>query len=149
MTAYDVDATRTQNRGFWLALLSNFVFMNLSEVFRYFVFVMPMMREAFPQVANIAPMNLLVFASWGIWDTVLIAATTGIIWLFMDRFGNSVKNAILSGTLVWATVFVLLWLGLYNMNLATLAIVAIALPFAWLELVIAGFIILWARRRAM
>ncbi len=33
---------------FTVALIVNFVWINAPEVFRYFAFVMPMMREAFP-----------------------------------------------------------------------------------------------------
>ena len=49
-----------------MALIVNFIWINASEVFRYFAFVMPMMREAFPMVPNVAPMNLPVFMIWGV-----------------------------------------------------------------------------------
>jgi len=39
--------------------------------------------------------------------------------------------------------FLLFWLGLYNMRLTTLAVAAIALPLAWLEMVIAAMLTLW------
>jgi hypothetical protein len=47
-----------------LALLINFLWINTSEVFRYFAFVMPMMRDAFPNVPDVAPMNVPVFLIW-------------------------------------------------------------------------------------
>ena len=38
-----------------LALVANAVWINASEIFRYFAFVMPMMREAFPQLDQRRP----------------------------------------------------------------------------------------------
>lgn len=133
-------------RAFVTALALNAVWINASEIFRYFVFVMPMMREAFGMVPGVAPMNIPVFLSWGIWDTILIVAATGFIWLFLDRFGDHRRMAITGATLIWAAVFGMLWLGLYNMGLATLWIMAAALPLAWAEMAIAALIVLWCRR---
>ncbi len=123
------------------AFLANLVWINLSEVLRYFVFVMPMMRAAFPQIADVAPMNLPVFLVWGIWDTILVAAATVIPWMALDRFGNSIRNAVLAGAAVWVTIFGILWLGLFNMNLATPGILAAALPLALFEMVVAALIV--------
>ena len=134
------------SRVFWLTALVNAVWINASEVFRYFVFVMPMMREAFPQVEGIAPMNLPVFAIWGAWDTILVLAVTGFVFLFLDRFGNGLLQAIIAGSLIWTAIFVILWLGLFNMNIATGAILAIALPLSWLEMVVAALIVNWGMR---
>ena len=128
---------------FVLALTANLIWINASEIFRYFVFVMPMMREAFPLIPNIAPMNLPVFLVWGLWDTVLVLAATLLPFMAMKTYGSSLLRAVIYGTLVWMTVFVILWLGLYNMNLATLNILAVALPLAWLEMVIASVIVWW------
>jgi len=134
-------------RGFVTALLINFLWINFSEVVRYFAFVMPMMRDAFSMVPDAAPMNLPVFMIWGVWDTILVFAATAICWMIQDRFGRKPITVILSGTFVWATIFVILWLGLWNMNLAPINVVLVALPLAWLETVIAAFIVRWARDR--
>ncbi len=130
-----------------MALALNTIWINASEVFRYFVFVMPMMRDAFEAVPDIAPMNLPVFLSWGVWDMMLICAVTGFTWLMFDRFGLGLRIALLSGSLVWAAIFGILWLGLWNMNLSSPAILAVALPLAWVEMVIAALIVLWAMHR--
>ena len=134
-------------RAFLLTLLVNAVWINDSEIFRYFVFVMPMMQEAFPQVTNIAPMNLPVFMIWGIWDTILLFAVTGFSWLYLQNFGQSMENALKAATLLWLAIFVILWLGLFNMNLATLQILTVALPLAWFELAIAALIVNWGMIR--
>ncbi|MGI9411247.1 MAG: hypothetical protein ACR2OV_14305 [Hyphomicrobiaceae bacterium] len=138
-------ASRNSNwLAFALALVANAVWINASEVFRYFAFVMPMMREAFPQVDDVAPMSLTVFAVWGLWDTVLLLAVTGFVWLCLERFGATARNAVLAGTAFWGAVFVVLWLGLFNMNLAPWHVLAVALPLAWIEMAVAALIVRWA-----
>lgn len=128
---------------FTMALIINFIWINASEVFRYFAFVMPMMREAFPMVPDVAPMNLPVFMIWGVWDTILVLTATLLPWMAMKAFGASALRAALYGTGVWMSVFVILWLGLYNMNMATAGVLAVALPMAWVEMVIAALIVWW------
>ena len=143
MTAHNPFATRA----FWLTLLINAVWINASEVARYFALVMPMMRDAFPGMAGVAPMSLPVFAVWGIWDTVWLLALTGFTWLWLERFGTTLRQTLLAGTLAWAAVFVILWLGIYNMGLAPPAVVAVALPLAWGEAAVGALITRWGMRR--
>lgn len=130
-----------------IVLLANALWINASEVFRYFVFVMPMLREALPGVPDVAPMDLGVFALWAVWDTLLLLAVTGFVWLYLDRFGHGWGKALAAGTLVWLAIFGILWLALFNMNLATSAILAVALPLSWLELAVAALIVDWGVRR--
>ena len=130
-----------------MALVVNFIWINASEVFRYFAFVMPMMREAFPMVPDVAPMNLPVFMIWGVWDTILVLTATLLPWMAMKIFGASALRAVLYGTGVWMPVFVILWLGLYNMNMATVGVLAVALPMAWVEMVVAALIVWWFTNR--
>lgn len=126
---------------FVMALIVNFLWINASEVFRYFVFIMPMMREAFPMVPHVAPMNLPVFLIWGGWDAVLVLTATVLPWMAMQVFGSSALRAVVYGTGVWMSVFVILWVGLFNMNLAPASVLAVALPMAWLEMVVAALIV--------
>jgi len=128
---------------FVLALLANLVWINVSEVARYFAFVMPMMREAFPSLPGVAPMNVPVFLIWGVWDTIVVVTATLVPWMAMKVFGASPIRAVTYGTGVWLAVFVVLWLGLYNMNLAPPSVLAAALPLAWLEMVVAALITWW------
>lgn len=136
-----------ETKPFILALFLNLIWINVSEVFRYFVFVMPMMREAFAFVPDIAPMDVSVFLVWGVWDTILVLSVTSIAWLALDRLGLSQKHIVIIATGIWATVFVILWLGLFNMNLATPAIVLTALPLAWLEMYVAVWLVRFAKTR--
>ncbi len=141
------------HKAFWPTLAINGLWINASEVFRYFAFVMGDMRAAFPQIENVAPMNVGVFMVWGVWDTILLIFATGFAWLWFEKFGYGAKQALAAGTAAWLAVFGLLWVGLYNMNLATLDIMATALPLAWIEQVVAALIVNWGlqtfgRRRA-
>jgi hypothetical protein len=129
------------------SMLISYVFLNLSEVFRYFAFVMPMMRKAMPQIQNVAPMNLGVFTIWGAWMTILWAAMTGFYCLYFERFGHDTRQVVTAATLVWLAIFCLIWIGIWNMNLAPASVALVALPFAWLEMVIAAFIVRWGMGR--
>lgn len=147
-------STITENRQttrrlapFTMALTINFVWINASEVLRYFAFVMPMIREAFPMVPDVAPMSFPVFVIWGVWDTILVLTATLLPWMAMKAFGASALRAVLYGTGVWMSVFVILWLGLYNMNMATAGVLAVALPMAWGEMVVAALIVWWFTAR--
>ena len=133
-------------RAFLYTTLLNFIWINLSEVFRYFVFVMPMMQKAFPQIDGIAQMSPGILAIWGLWDTILVFVSTMICWLFLDRFGDSLKHAFLSGTLVWFSVFVLFWLGNLNMKLAPVSVLLIALPLSLFEMLVAAYLVLIGRK---
>lgn len=130
-------------RAFFITLLINTVWVNLSEVFRYFAFVMPMLRTALADVENVAPMSPGIFAIWGLWDAILVVAVTGFVWLFLERFGYGSRNAIFAGILFWMAVFVILWLGLFNMNLATLEILLVVLPLALAEILVAAIVVNW------
>jgi len=134
-------------RAFWLSLLANALWINVSEVFRYFAFVMPMLRDAFPMIEGVAPMSLPVFGMWAIWDTILVFAVTGYTWMFLERFGRSLRNAVYAGSTIWMAIFVILWLGMLNMRMATPGLLAVALPLSWLEMVIAALIVRWGMVR--
>lgn len=127
-----------------IALTVNFIWINASEVFRYFAFVMPMMREAFPALADVAPMSLAVFLSWAVWDTILVISVSLIAWLSLSKLGLGWRSVLVTATGIWAAIFVILWLGLWNMNLATGPIVLIALSLAWIEMIVATTIVRWA-----
>lgn len=146
MTAIAVPRAGFSTRAFALTLAVNFVWINASEVFRYFAFVMGMMRDALP-MPDVAPMSPGVFLIWGIWDTLLLVVVTGFVWLWLERFGAGWRQAVLAGTLVWLGVFGILWGALYNMNLAPLSVLAVALPLAWVEQVVAALIVNWGMQR--
>jgi hypothetical protein len=125
-------------RAFLLTCAIVSIWINASEIFRYFVFVMPMTRQTLAMVPDVAPMNLPVLLTWGLWDTLLVAMSVTLTWLYARAFGVSLRSAVIAGTLAWLFFFVLFWVAMLNMNLAGAATAAITLPLAWIELVVAS-----------
>jgi hypothetical protein len=138
---HDPDRVAFPWRAFVLTCIITSLWVNASEVFRYFVFVMPMMRSALSAaVPGVAPMDLPVFLVWSAWDTVLVLMSVLFYWLYAQQFGATLKSVLVAGTLNWLFFFVLFWVGVMNMGLAQVSLLAIALPLAWLECVVACWV---------
>jgi hypothetical protein len=120
----------------WTALLAS-LWVHASETARYLGFVLPMTREFFAMVPNVAPWNLPVFLLFGVWDTLLVALTVLLYWLYAAQFGFNAKSIWVAGSLAWAFFFVLFWVGNVAMGMARVQTLLVALPWAWLETVIA------------
>ena len=117
------------------------IWVNASEVFRYFVLVRPEMHEYLSTVPNVANMNFAIFAIWGLWDTLLTALYVFLFWLCANVFGNNVKSILISGVMSWCFFFLLFWVGMANMNLSSWGYLLIVLPLALIETLIAAYII--------
>ncbi len=128
-------------RAFLAALAINFVWINLSEIARYFWIVRPLLHKAFPGQAHIAPMDWGVFALWAIWDLVLIVGATGFFWLWLERFGRDMQQIFIASLAFTITIFGLIWLGISNMGLAPYSMIMFALPLAWFEQAVACWIV--------
>lgn len=48
---------------------------------------------------------------------------------------------------MWLSFFLLFWHGLVNMNLSSIKQASIALPMAWIEMVIAAWLALWSYKK--
>jgi hypothetical protein len=132
---------------FVLTTLIVSIWINISEVFRYFIIVKPMMQEYLAMLPGAIPMNWIVFAIWGIWDTILTTLVVFIYWLVAQCFGNNLMSTIISATTSWALFFLLFWLGMVNMGLSPISVALIALPLSLLEMIVASWILskLYAR----
>lgn len=128
-------------RAFFLALGINFIWVNVSEVWRYLFVIKPLLHETFPDDPDIAPFDLGTFAIWSIWDSILIVAATGFFWIYLKSAGATFGQAIAAASFFTVTVFGLLWLGAYNMGLVPASFIWVALPLAWLEQVVAAVIV--------
>ena len=135
------------SKAFWLALGLNFIWINISEVARYFGLIKPMLHDTFPGADHVAVVSPAIFASWMIWDTILIIAATGFFWMFMQQFGTTIRNIALGSLGFTVAVFGLIWIGIVNMGLVPSSFIWAALPLAWLEQFIAAFIVYWAIRK--
>lgn len=110
------------------------LWLTLSEVVRYFAFVMPETREHFSVVPNVAPMSVAVFGWWSLWMLLLTLSVIYAYWLHTKVMGHTYKAVLVSATFSWVLFFVLFWFGSINMGLARLSTAAVALPWAWVEL---------------
>jgi hypothetical protein len=127
-------------RQFVLITLITSLWINASEVFRYFVFVMPSLRQSLAAIDGVAPMNWGVFAIWGGWDTLLTGLVVFMTGLFAQQYGNTLWSALISGTISWLFFFVLFWVGMVNMGLAEWSLAVLALSLSWIELTVASVI---------
>jgi hypothetical protein len=116
------------------------IWINISEVFRYFVIVKPMLAEYLSILPGVLPMNWMVYVIWGVWDVILTALVVFVYWLVAQRFDNNLMSTVIAATTSWALFFLLFWLGMVNMALSSVSIALIALPLAWLEMVVACLI---------
>lgn len=127
-------------KSFVIIVLLTSIWVNASEVFRYFVIVMPRVKDYWNDLESVADMNWIIFGIWGIWDTILTAMTVFLFWLYAQRFGNNNRSVVSSAILAWIFFFVLYWVGAANMGFSDWSILWIVLPLSLIELIIANFI---------
>jgi len=125
---------------FFIITLITSIWINASEVFRYFVFVKPRVQAFFDHQPGIAEMDIGIFAIWGVWDTLLTAVLVMTFWMVAQTFGNNGRSVFTGGTLVWATVFVIFWVATANMGLCNWSILLITLPLSWIEMIVGAWI---------
>jgi len=117
------------------------LWVNASELVRYFGYVRPRMQEYFsyiPQMGKIWDIQIL--AVWGFWDALITALYVFLFWLCAQVFGNTRKAIVISGVMSWSFVFVLYWVATANMFLAEWSALFVVLPLALLETLVASYI---------
>ena len=115
---------------FIIITLLTSIWINISEVFRYFVLVMPRVKAYWNNLETVADMNWTIFGIWGIWDTILSAMVVFFFWLYSKVFGNNIRSVFISATLSWIFFFVLYWIGAANMGYSDWSILLITLPLS-------------------
>lgn len=128
-------------KDFILITLIVSLWVNASELVRYFGYVRPQMQEYFsyiPQMGKIWDIQIL--AVWGFWDTLITALYVFLFWLCAQAFGNTRKAIVISGVMSWSFVFVLYWVATANMFLAEWSTLFVVLPLALLETLVASYI---------
>ena len=134
-------------KSFVIIIAMTSIWINISEVFRYFVIVRPEMHNFLHMLPNVADMNWMIFALWGIWDTVLSILVVFTFWLMAEKFGHNKRTALIAGTFSWFWLFFMFWFALANMNLASWSFVPVPMVLSWIEMVVASFIALWLCKR--
>ncbi|MEM8771445.1 MAG: hypothetical protein AAGD92_07340 [Pseudomonadota bacterium] len=140
--------SRLSLRSFFFAFLWVSLFVHPSEIARYLFFVMPMTREFLAALPDAAPLDPFVFASWGVWTSILASVMVVSAWLSAARFGPGLGSAFFAGGFVWIAFFVLFWLGAINMGVGSPGAAVIALPWALAECLIACVIARWSLKPA-
>ncbi len=128
-------------KDFILITLIVSLWVNASELVRYFGYVRPQMQEYFsyiPQMGKIWDIQIL--AVWGFWDALITALYVFLFWLCAQVFGNNRKAIVISGVMSWSFVFVLYWVATANMFLAEWSTLFVVLPLALLETLVASYI---------
>ncbi|MEK7485503.1 MAG: hypothetical protein AABZ60_14350 [Planctomycetota bacterium] len=114
------------------------VWVHLAEASRFFLIVTPIMEKEIPQLPLVTEISLSTWISWAIWDTLLSSMYVWMTWLTIQVYGKSLKYGIFAGVISWVFFFLLFWIAMLNMNLASLKVVLIALPLALVETIIAS-----------
>ncbi|MEO0473606.1 MAG: hypothetical protein AAF206_28605 [Bacteroidota bacterium] len=112
------------------------LWIHISEVARYFLLIRAKMKSDFPELPHVADMNTGIFMIWGLWDTLLTAVCVIILWLMQQQFDRSRQTILQAATLSWLALFVILWVGIANMGVGKWDTLWLALPWAWIELVV-------------
>ena len=131
---------RLNFKHFVIITLLTSIWIHISEVFRYFVVVMPRLKLFFSDRPEVADMNLGILSIWVLWDTFLTGILVFVFWLYSEVFGNSIQSVLISSTIVWGAVFVVFWVATANMGLSEWKILWIVLPLSWLEMIIGTWI---------
>jgi len=128
-------------KDFIIISLITSIWVNISELIRYFSYVRPQMQEHFPSIPNMGRIwDLQIIAVWGFWDTLITCLYVFLFWLCAQAFGNNRKSVLISGFMSWAFVFVLYWVASANMYLASWSNLPVVLPLALLETLVASYI---------
>jgi len=128
-------------KDFILITLITSVWVNISELVRYFGYVRPQMQEYFFAIHQVGTIwDLQILAVWGFWDTLLTALYVFLFWLCAQVFGNNRRSVLISGFMSWTFFFVLYWVASANMYLANWSDLIVVLPMALLETLVASYI---------
>lgn len=129
--------THSLPAGFTKALIASGLWIMVLECIRAFLIVLPMTKAAFPDFAGIAPMNMPIFISWTVWMVLLIWLTAYSYWLHARVSGHNTRSVIVAGSFATAFSLLLFWIANVNMGTGTVTVALIAVPWAWVELVVA------------
>ena len=95
-------------KDFIIITLITSIWVNISELIRYFAYVRPEMIEYFPSIQNMGEIwNFQILLVWGFFDTLLVVLYVFLFWLSAQVFGNNRKSILISGFMSWSFFFVL------------------------------------------
>ena len=128
-------------KDFIIITLLTSIWVNVSELIRYFGYVRPQMQDYFTAIPNMGAIwDIQIIAVWAFWDALITVLYVFLFWLCAQVFGNNTKSILISGFMSWAFVFVLYWVASANMYLASWSNLMVVLPLALLETLVASYI---------
>jgi len=125
---------------FIIVTLVTSIWIHISEIFRYEVFVKPKFQLLLEQVSKVITVQSDIIWIWVCWDTLLAGVLVFVFWLYSQVFGNTNRSVLISSTVVWLAVFVVYWLATANMGLSEWSMLKVTLPLSWLEMCVGTFI---------
>jgi hypothetical protein len=128
-------------RPFVNALIWNTIWVQIAGLPRYFFVVIPLLRAAYPDNPDVAPVTVPIFASWALWTIPFMLISTGFHWMYLDRNGITVRNMITAGTWFSICTVGLTWWAITNMGLASISLFLVATPIAIVEQIISAYIV--------
>ncbi|PCH59695.1 MAG: hypothetical protein COC05_06325 [Gammaproteobacteria bacterium] len=127
-------------KDFIIVVLITSIWVNLSEVLRYFLVVRPKTITYLSMVPDISSINYKIAVIWGFLDMLLTCLYVFLFWLCAQTLGNNTKSVIISAVVAWCFFFVLFWVGMANMNLPGWAFLIVVLPLTLIETLVASFV---------
>ncbi len=134
-------------RHFVKTVMITSIWIHISEVLRYFLFVIPKTKAYFPERMDVAEMNIWIFAIWGLWDMLLTIMVVISCWACLQLFGHNRKSIGIASLFSWTFFFVLFWVGAANMGFTSWNTLCVTLPLSAIEMWIACYITLKLFRR--
>lgn len=119
------------------------LYVQLSELVRYLAVVQPLIQDELSMIDGVARIDAVIFPIWGLWGTLLSGLLVWLYWMTAQSLGPSLRTAVISGGVCWLAGFVILWVGVANMQLTSWTIPAVALPLALVEMVTAAMLARW------
>lgn len=127
------------SKHFWLIVILTTLWINASEIFRYFVLVRPKTKSYWNHLEGIADMDVIIFLIWGVWDSILTLFVVLITWVCWKAFDSAREGISYASMLTWV-MFVLFWVATANMGFSSWEILWITLPLSLLEMIVGAFI---------
>ena len=128
-------------KDFRICGLIGLVWVQISEIWRYFAIVKPETVRYFSAISIDEMSHVDNVIVWGLWGTLLTFSSLVIYRLVRQRIGKGIKTVFMSTVLSWGHFFVLFWIGSANMGLAEWSFVAIPLSLSFIELLVLNLLV--------
>ena len=114
-----------------LALLLTGLWINISETIRWELLVKAYWVDFFDSFGHVLPEQAINLVIWVIWGFSVAL----VIYVLSRKF-----SLIHTTLLAWCALFVLLWLVLWNLGILPITILAIVIPWSFVEVFVAAWI---------